>query len=321
MNNNSICNIELKEYPIGFISTCLGAVTLANVYDAFGLTGIKSIFIFIGCLALIFAAYKVFRHPDVVWNEMNNTILMALYPTSTMLLMNIGVYFLKFNYALGKGIWFLGLIINVLFVLFFLVRHVIIGFNMKYVLPCWYALLVGISVSCTTSAKVNETQLVKPIFYFVIISFFTFLPVVIYRLCTLEVPDAHYPFISIIAAPSSLCTISYITLFKDANIYIVMFFFALTLLATLYVYINLHKILSLKFNLTFAALTFPLAISCVASLRVKEYLINLGYTTASEVVNQIMGIEFFIATVIIGFVFYNFIFNCLFNIPIRKFTK
>ena len=63
---------------------------------------------------------------------------------------------------------------------------------MKYVLPCWYALLVGVSVSCTTRVQMNETALVKPIFYFVVIAFLTFLPIVIYRLCTLEVPDAQY---------------------------------------------------------------------------------------------------------------------------------
>ncbi len=321
MNNNSITKIELKEYPIAFIGTCLGAVTLTNLYDNFEFTAVRSIFIFIGCLALIFAAYKVLRHPDVVWNEMNNTILMALYPTSTMLLMNIGVYFLKFNYTLGKGLWFFGLILNVIFVLFFLIRHVVIGFNMKFVLPCWYALLVGVSVSCTTSVPMHETALVKPIFYFVVISFLTFLPVVIYRLCTLEVPDEHYPLIAIFAAPASLCTISYITLFKDANIYIVMFFFVLTLLTTLYVYINFPKFFSLRFNPTFAALTFPLAVSFAASFKVKGYLAALGYTTASRIVTEIAGIEFFIATAIIGFVFYKFVFNVLFNIPSKKFTK
>lgn len=319
--NNSIFNIKLKEYPIGFIGACLGAVTLSNVYDALQLTIIKPIFVIIGCLALLVGVFKVIKHPDVVWNEMNNTILMALYPTSTMLLMNIGVYFLKFNYTLGRTIWFIGLIINVFFVLFFLIRHVLIGFNMKFVLPCWYALLVGISVSCTTSTQVNAVKLVTPIFYFVVITFFTFLPVVIYRLATLEVPDAQYPLIAIIAAPASLCTISYITLFKNANTYIVMFFFIITLLTTLYVYINFRKILSLKFNVTFAALTFPLAISCVSSLKVKAYLLGLGYTAASNIVNQILAIELFVTTAIISFVLYNFIFNHLFNIPIKKFTK
>ncbi|MGL4569937.1 MAG: TDT family transporter [Clostridium sp.] len=321
MKNSNLVKIKLEEYPIAFIGTCLGAVTLTNLYDNFEFTAVRSIFMYIGCIALLFALRKVLRHPKVVWEEMNNTILMALYPTATMLLMNIGAYFLKYNYTFGKTIWFIGLIINVAFVIFFLLRHVVIGFNMKYVLPCWYALLVGVSVSCTTSVQMHETTLVKPIFFFVIISFLTFLPVVIYRLCTVEVPDAHYPLIAIFAAPASLCTISYITLYKDANIYIVMFFFALTLLTTLYVYINFPKFFSLKFNPTFAALTFPLAVSTAASFKVKGYLAGLGYTEASRIVTEISGIEFFIATAVIGFVFYNFIFNHIFNIPSKKFTK
>lgn len=319
--NNSIFNIKLKEYPIGFIGTCLGAVTLSNVCDALQLTVIKPIFIIIGCLALIAGVYKLIKYPGEIWKEMNNTIVMALYPTSTMLLMNIGAYFIKFNYTLGRTLWFIGLIINIFFVIFFLIRHVLLGFNMKFVLPCWYALLVGVSVSCTTSPQVNAVKLVTPIFYFVVITFFTFLPVVIYRLATLEVPDAQLPFIAIIAAPASLCTISYITLFKNANMSIVMFFFIITLITTVYVYINLPKILSLRFSVAYAALTFPLAVSCVASLKVKAYLLNLGYTAISNVVSQILAVEFFVATVIIGFVLYNFIFNYLFNFRIKKFCK
>ncbi|MGG7324763.1 TDT family transporter [Clostridium baratii] len=321
MEKRNLLKIRLEEYPIAFIGTCLGAITLTNLYDNFEFTAVRSIFAFIGCVALLFLIRKAIRHPKVVWEEMNNTILMALYPTSTMLLMNLGNYFLKFNYTLGKTLWSIGLIINVIFVIFFLIRHVIIGFNMKYVLPCWYALLVGVSVSCTTSVQMNETALVKPIFYFVVIAFLTFLPIVIYRLCTLEVPDAQYPLIAIFAAPASLCTISYITLYKNANIYIVMFFFILTLLTTLYVYINFPKFFSLKFNPTFAALTFPLAVSTAASFKVKAYLLGLGYTNAARIVTEISGIEFFIATAVVGFVFYNFIFNHIFNIKIRKFTK
>ncbi|MGV3218180.1 hypothetical protein ACEE95_00865 [Clostridium baratii] len=100
-----------------------------------------------------------------------------------------------------------------------------------------------------------------------------------------------------------------------------MFFFILTLLTTLYVYINFPKFFSLKFNPTFAALTFPLAVSTAASFKVKAYLLGLGYTNAARIVTEISGIEFFIATAVVGFVFYNFIFNHIFNIKIRKFTK
>lgn len=318
---NGFFNIELKDYPIGFVGTCLGAVSLSSVFAKHGFPIIQSIFVYIGCLALIVALAKVIRHPKTVWSEMNNTILMALYPTSTMLLMNIGVYFLKFNYSLGHSIWMFGLLLNVFFVVFFLIRHVIIKFDINTVLPCWYVLLVGISVSCTTSVPMHATTLVKPVFYFVVMSFLTYLPVVIYRLCTVEVPDNQYPLIAIFAAPGSLCTISYITLYKHPNIYIVSFFFALTLLATLYDYINCPKFFSIKFNPTFAALTFPLAISLVASVKVNEYLVKFGYTTYANIVKGIAGIEFFVTTAIIAFVFYNFIVNFFFNIPKAKFTK
>ncbi|WP_024613441.1 TDT family transporter [Clostridium sp. Ade.TY] len=321
MKNNCICKIKLNEYPIAFVATCLGAVTLTNFYEKLEFTAIKTIFTLIGLIALIFTVYKAFKHPKVMLNEMNNPILMALYPTATMLLMFIGVFIGRFNFLIGKGIWLFAIIINILFIIFFIIKHIIIKFNMKYVLPCWFALLVGISLACTTSTEMKAVNLTIPIFYFVVIAFLLFLPIVIYRLCTVEVPDCHYPLIAIISAPSSLCVMSYLTLFKHPNFYVVMFFFILTIITTLFVYINFPKFFSIKFNPTYAALTFPLAASFVATFKVKVYLASIGYMTASRIVTEISGIEFFIATSVIGFVFYKFVFEFLFDIPAKKFTK
>ncbi|MGL4876024.1 MAG: hypothetical protein ACRC30_15405, partial [Clostridium sp.] len=174
---NKFFKTKLQDYPIGFIGTVLGAVTLANVFSSHGYPMILDIFTYVGCLALIIYLLKVIIYPKVVWGELNNTILMALYPTTTMLLMNIGVYFSKFNYTVGRSIWFAALLLNVCYVVFFLIRHVIMKFDIKTVLPCWYVLLAGISVSCVTSEAMHAKTLVKPIFYFVVIAVLTSLPV------------------------------------------------------------------------------------------------------------------------------------------------
>ncbi|GAA0078621.1 TDT family transporter [Clostridium sp. CTA-5] len=313
--------IKLKDYPIGFIGTCLGAVTLTSLYPNFEFNAVRSIFIYIGLIALIFWFLRFLKHPDVMWKEMNNPILMALYPTATMLLMNIAVYFLKFNHTFALTLWYIGFIINIFFVIFFLITHVVKKFDIKSVLPCWYVLLVGISVSCTTSPAMHTQNIVKPVFYFVVISFLTYLPVVIYRLCTVEVPDAQYPLICIFAAPASLCVISYITLFNNPSIYIVSLFFILCLITTIYVYINFPRIFKLNFNPTFAAITFPLAVSTVASVKVSGYLIKTDFKNLGAIVNEIAGIELFIATGVICFVFYKFVFHFLMDIPAKKFTK
>lgn len=313
--------IKLKDYPIGFIGTCLGAVTLTSLYPGLGFNGVRSIFIYIGLIALVFWVARFIKHPDVIKKEMNNPILMTLYPTATMLLMNIAAYFVKFNSTVALTLWYIGFIINIFFVIFFLITHVIKKFDINSVLPCWYALLVGISVSCTTSPAMHTQNIVKPVFYFVVISFLTYLPVVIYRLSKVEVPDAQYPLICIFAAPASLCVLSYLTLFKNPNIYIVGFFFILSLITTIYVYINFPKIFKLKFNPTFAALTFPLAVATVACVKVSGYLFKAGYSNLGAIVNEIAGIELFIATGVIAFVFYKFVFHFLMDIPGKKFTK
>ncbi|MGL4874075.1 MAG: hypothetical protein ACRC30_05430, partial [Clostridium sp.] len=189
------------------------------------------------------------------------------------------------------------------------------------VLPCWYVLLAGISVSCVTSEAMHAKTLVKPIFYFVVIAVLTSLPVVIYRLKTVEVPDGQYPLIGIFGAPGSLITISYVTLYPKANVYLVTFFFALSLAAVIFDYLNLPRVMSLKFAPTFAGYTFPLAIALVAATKVFGYLTKHGYHTYASILKWICGIEFFMATAIIGFILFKFIFDYFFNIPKAKFTK
>ncbi|WP_297629657.1 TDT family transporter [uncultured Clostridium sp.] len=318
---NGFLKTKLKDYPIGFIGTCLGAATLANVFSSHGYPMILDIFIYVGSVALLIYILKLIMYPKVVWGEMNNTIFMALYPTTTMLLMNIGVYFAKFNYSIGHGIWLFALLLNVFYVVFFLIRHVIIKFDITTVLPCWYVLLAGISVSCVTSEPMHAKALVKPIFYFIVMAVLTSLPVVIYRLKTVEVPDHQYPLIGIFAAPGSLCTISYVTLYPHPNVYLVSFFFALSVAAVIFDYLNLPRVMSLKFSPAFAGYTFPLAIALVASVKVYGYLTKFGFHNYAEIVKWICGIEFFMTTAIIGFILFNFIFNYFFNIPKFKFTK
>ncbi|MGL5646798.1 MAG: TDT family transporter [Clostridium sp.] len=318
---NKFFKTKLQDYPIGFIGTILGAVTLANVFSLHGYPMIFDIFIYVGIFALIVYLFKVILYPKVVWGELNNTILMALYPTTTMLLMNIGVYFAKFNYTVGRSIWLAALLLNVFYVVFFLIRHVIMKFDITTILPCWYVLLAGISVSCVTSEAMHAKTLVRPIFYFVVIAVLTSLPVVIYRLKTVAVPDGQYPLIGIFAAPGSLITISYVTLYKNPNVYLVTFFFALSLAAVIFDYLNLPRVMSLKFAPTFAGYTFPLAIALVAANKVFGYLTKFGYHDYASILKWICGIELFMTTAIIGFILFKFIFDYFFNIPKAKFTK
>ena len=316
----SFFNTKLEDMPIGIVGTMLGAISLSNIYTNVGLNHVQAILTNIGAVVVILALLKFILYPKKVFSEMNNTIIMSIYPTFTMLTMSIGAYYVKFNYTLGKTIWTIGLIINLIFIVFFLIKHIFLGFKIENALPSWFVLLVGISVSCVTSKSMNEPFIVKYIFFFVVISFLTYLPVVIYRLCTVPVPDTHYHTIAIFAAPGSLCTVSYITLYENANIYITLFFFTLAFIATLYDYINFPRFFSLKFTPMYAALTFPLAISCVASFKVSAYLEKLGYSTGSLIVKGIGEVELFITTAVIAFVMFKFLLF-FFNIPIRKFTK
>lgn len=302
----SIFKKKVKNLPIGVMATLLSVLTLANVFSILGFNSLRHISVNFGVILIIAGFSKLVLYPKQVTAELNDTSLASIYPTFCMSMMLMAAYYVQYNYALGKALWSFALFLNTLIVIIFTYNNLIKKFEYGKFLPPFWVAYVGIIVSVITSPAMNEPTLVKFIFYFACSAYFIILPFMIYRLCTKPVADAPYPTLAIMAAPPSLCIVAYLTLFAHPNVYFTLFLYSIVFVMTIYMYSRFPKIFKMKFIPTFAGITFPLAISTLATFKVAAFMDNIGQANFALILREFGAIEVVVACAGILFVVYNF---------------
>lgn len=290
--------------PIGIIATCVGATTLSNIFALHELIYLKDVFMNLAAFVALLGVLKVIIYKDKVKEELNLPVVASVFPTFGMLTMILGNYYLKFSYILGKGMWTIGLTIYLVLSVIAVYKHIIKKFNFNTFVPSFFIPFVGILVACVSSTGMNEPILTKYIFYWGTITYFILLPIMIYRIYKGHIDTIIFPTVVIMAAPPSLVVVSYLTIFDTFNKGFITFMISLVLIMTLFAYTRIPICLKEDFNVGFASLTFPLAISTLATFKTSMYFENINITFSHFL--QLAGvIELFIATSIIGFVLYN----------------
>lgn len=305
MNNNTIKN-KLKGIPVPLLPTMVGAATLSNVFLILGYTWVRHITIALSILVLLAYIGKIVTNFDTCKTEYSNTVPASLYAGFTMITMIIGSYIFDFSPVIGKGLWFIGLILHAIHIVIFTYRNVIKGVNIDTFVPSWFVTYNGIMVSTVVGGVMNEPTIGKIVVYYGIGVFTVIIPFMIYRLIKHPIKDAMYHTQAIVLAPSSLCVVSYINYFATPNFVILSLLYIAVLCALVFIIIKLPKFFSFSFNPGFAGLTFPMAIGIVASIKMSGYLTTQGYTTLATIVKEISGIQIYLTTAIIAFVLFNF---------------
>ncbi len=293
--------------PVGVIATTVGLATLSNAYLAVGYAGVRHVTM-IGAMFVWLAAFlKITVHFQTFKKEYCNVVPGSLYGTFTMLTMILGSYIFAFNATIGRGIWLAGLILHGIHIIIFTYRNVLKGIKKETFIPSWFVTYVGILVAVTVGTEKGMPTLLTAITYYGIVVYALVLPFMIYRLVKRPLPEQFRLTEAILLAPPSLCLVSYLNVSAEPQMAIVITLYALVFITLLYLFAyRLPQFLKLKFNPGFAALTFPLAIGLIASMRMSGYLLNNGMETVGEMLRQISGIQLYLTTAIIAYVAYRF---------------
>lgn len=304
MKNNSFIQ-NFKTIPVPILPSLVGAATLSNMYLPMGYTWIRHITMLVAAITLIAYIVKIAFYFNICKTEYSNTVPASLYAGFTMITMILGSYVFDYNQVIGKGMWFVGLIIHAIHILLFTYRNVIKGVNKDTFVPSWFVTYNGIMVSTVVGGVMNEPIIGKIVVYYGIGVLVIIMPFMIVRLVKHPIKDAMFHTQAILLAPSSLCLVSYLNFVKEPNSIVVYALYALVFVTLLFVLYKLPKFFSFSFNPGFAGLTFPMAIGIVASVKMSAYLIGQGYETFGNVIKQVSGIQIYVTTVIIGFVLFN----------------
>ena len=298
---------RLEKLPVPVLATMVGAITLANFMQGMGYEWIRHLTLW--CAALVWICYvgKMIFFPKTCLKEYSNTIPRSLYAGFTMIMMGFGGYIYAYSPVIGKTLWFAGIGIHACHILYFSYRSILKDFSWETFMPSWFVTYNGIMVSTVVGAGMNEPVLGKIIVYYGIAIYTILIPFMVYRLITKPVNPAFYHTQAVVLAPCSLCVTSYINFMEEKNMILLGILYVCVLLSFLFIVIKLPKFFTFPFQPGYAGLTFPMAIGTVASGKMAGVLAAQGQEQISGIVTQISGIQFYLSTMMIGYVLLKFI--------------
>ena len=253
----------IKKMPIPICGVILGLYGLGNLLQSYSETVRMICGIAATVLAVLFLI-SVITAPDKFRENMKNPIMASVFCTFPMALMLFSTYFKPWLGPVSKGIWYIAFILHVVLIIYFTMSH-IVKYDIKKVHASYYIVYVGIAMTAMTAPAYEATGLGTITFWFGLIALVLLLILVTNRYMKLPAPEPAKPLICIYAAPVSLCIAGYVQSVTPKS---QTFLFVLWIPATiLFVFacIKFVQYLKLPFYPSYAAYTFPFAISAIAS--------------------------------------------------------
>lgn len=303
---------RLERMPVPVLPTFVGALTLANVYSGLGYTWVRHITMAAATIVWLLYAVKIVCFSKTCRKEYQTVVPCSLYAAFCMILMILGSYYYEFAPGFGKAVWAIGVIGHGIHILIFTYRNVIRERNINTFVPSWFVTYNGIMVSCVVGSGMGVNHILKYIVYYGIAIYIIIIPIMIWRLCTVEVKDAVYHTMAVVLAPCSLCVVSYLNIIENPNQYILYFLYICVLASLAFIIIKLPKFFRYTFTPGFAGLTFPMAIGIVASNKMSVYLLNAaGNEVLSNAAAQLAGFQIYLTSILVGYVLLNFVIMAL----------
>ena len=196
---------RLERMPVPVLPTFVGALTLSNVYSGMGYVWIRHLTMWTATVVLLLYIIKIIKYPKTCLSEYQTVVPCSLYAGFTMVMMILGSYYFDYAPGFGKALWSIGLAVHAVHILVFTFRNVIKERNINTFVPSWFVTYNGIMVSCVVGGAMNAGSILKYVVYYGIVIYFILIPIMIWRLITVEVKPPVYHTMAVVLAPCSLC--------------------------------------------------------------------------------------------------------------------
>ncbi len=304
---------KYRNLPVGVIGTVLGLTTLSNAYNALGFSFIRTVVMLFGLYGWSIAARKIFLNFDKVQEEyMENTVTATLYATFPMLTMVLSSFIVQFISPLGKLLWLIAVFTQLTLIVLLFVKHIFAQKNLDVILPSWYVTFLGLLVSTAVGTEMGFSLLQHIIVIIGYGLYFSTIGFVVYRLFKKDLPAPARFTKTILLAPISLIIVGTLNVygnFSISNPGLIYFLYTIFIITMIYVLKQTNSFLDGGFVPGYAALTFPHAIACIASLKVSGFLIKQNHLILGNIIHTIALIQIIATTIIIGYTLYNFFKN------------
>lgn len=302
---------RLEKIPVPVLPTFVGALTLGNVYSGMGYPWVRHLTMWAATVMLLVYIVKIIRYPQTCRKEYETVVPCSLYAGFTMVSMILGSYYFDYAPAFGKALWGAALAVHAVHILIFTYRNVIGKRDINTFVPSWFVTYNGIMVSCVVGGAMNAKGILTYVVYYGIAVYAVIIPIMIWRLLTVEVKPAVYHTMAVVLAPCSLCVVSYLNVIADPVPAVVFVLYACVLASLAFIVIKLPKFFAFPFAPGYAGLTFPMAIGIVATNKMTGFLTGQGQEALAAVTGQLAGFQIYLTTMIVGYVLLNFLMMAL----------
>lgn len=245
----------IERVPIPLAGVMLAFAALGNFMKK---TTVPGWFIpeLISVLLLILLLLKLAMFPRMVENDMRFGAVAGASGAFSMGLMYLGACAGGFSHAAGAVIWYAGLLIHVLLIVYFTVRFVL-HFRMEQVYTTWFLVYVGIAAASQAAASFGLAAAGQWIVWYGLAATLVLMVLITVRYRRIPSERPLRPLLSIYAAPVSLCLAGYLAAFPDKSRTPVLVLIILAQVFYVYGLIQALCMIAGPFSPAFSGFTFP----------------------------------------------------------------
>ena len=253
----------IKKIPIPICGVILGLFGLGNLLQSYSET-IRMTCGIAATILMVLFIISVISDPAKFGENMKNPIMASVFCTFPMALMLFSTYFKPIFGPVSKVIWYVAFALHVVLIIYFTMNH-ILKYDMKKVHASYYIVYVGIVMTAMTAPAYEATGLGTVTFWFGLVALIVLLVLVTMRYVKMPAPEPAKPLICIYAAPASLCIAGYVqSVTPKSQAFLLVLWVPATILFV-FACIKFVQYFKLPFYPSYAAYTFPFAISAIAS--------------------------------------------------------
>jgi exfoliative toxin A/B len=266
----------LTKVPVPICGLSLGLASLDrflwyNYNDAYTFN-IFALFSF--AIAILFTL-RIFADRRGILRDIESPAVFAVLPTYTMTLFLLTAYVEDHIGGIAGGVSFViwaGAVIASFVMMIFFVKRFFLRFSIEKVFPSWIVIFVGYVVASVTSPSFGAEEIGRILFWSGLIGYLSLTPLLAYRTVIVrKIPEPLVPQTAIFTAPVNLCIVGCLTVYAAPPEMVVHVLTVLGVMTYAVVIAYLPIMLNRKFYPSFAALTFPLAISAVSFHKLGVY--------------------------------------------------
>ncbi|MGN1045319.1 MAG: TDT family transporter [Candidatus Methanomethylophilaceae archaeon] len=287
----------LAKVPIPAAGVALGTASLGNLLNPYSEIA-HWICFGVAAFFLILLVARLIADPESVRRDLRDPVIAGVSGTFPMALMVMSTYISDTLYDLALAVWGTAMVLHVLLMVYF-TKEFIIGIDIKKMFASCFIVYVGIAVAGVTSPFLDMATVGSITVWFGSLALIPLFILITYRyLGFMDIPRPTFPLLCIYAAPVSLCIAGYIQSFDAVSDTLIAVAYAVACVLYAFGLYVAVKTLAMEFYPSYAALTFPLVISAIASKNVSSVLTG----GISDVVSVIADAETVICTVLVSYV-------------------